>query len=110
MIFSVWKPDGGYDYYETRQRHGIGDDLPDVQMPGEINGIGVPSQDVGRRLPPGARKIGHGAEPKGVMAPMERGQVRGLSGALSGFTAGGVTNMIIAGALVWIGYELGKRK
>ena len=110
MIFSVWNPDGGYDYYETNQRHGIGDDLPNVHMPQEINDIGVPSQDVGRRLPGDARKIGHGTEPKGVMAPMDRGQVKGLKGvALSGGEMGGAINILVMGALVWAGYVWGKR-
>jgi hypothetical protein len=104
MIFSAWRPDGGYDYYLSGQRHGIGDDLPEVSMPGTINGIGVPAQDVGRPIPPDARKIGEGAVPRGVMAPMERSQVRGLQGTSEGFPAIGYANaifFIIVGAVLW---------
>ena len=110
MIFSVWNPDGGYDYFESKQRHGIGDDLPDISMPAPSGGLGVPAQDVGRRVPMGAKRVGRGSIPKGVIAPMDRSQVRGLSGtALAGFGGDSVFSLFIAGALVWVGYELGKR-
>ncbi len=81
MIYSEWQPDGGYQYFETEQRHGIGDDLPNVVMPSVVNGIGVPVQDVGRTVPGGAKSLGFGAAPKGLMAPMARGnKMFGLSG------------------------------
>lgn len=79
MIFSVWKPDGGYDYFESSIRHGIGDDLPEVSMPSTINGIGVPAQDVGRQVPRDAVAAGSGTIPVGLMAPMARPYI-GISG------------------------------
>jgi hypothetical protein len=80
MIFSAWRPDGGYDYYEASVRHGIGDDLPEAELPPSVKGLGVPAQDAGRRLPPGARLVGNGPRPRGVLVPMDRGQVQGLRG------------------------------
>jgi hypothetical protein len=79
MIFSVWNPDGGYDYFESKMRHGIGDDLPEVSMPPTVNNIGVPAQDVGRPVPRDAVAAGRGVIPIGVMAPMARPYI-GISG------------------------------
>ena len=82
MIFSQWKPDGGYTYYESEVRHPIGDDIP-VTMPPEINGIGVPSQDVGVPLPTDAVAVGEGDEPRGLLTPMSRASFQTLSGTRS---------------------------
>jgi hypothetical protein len=111
MIFSAWNPDGGYDYYMSEQRHGIGDDLPDVPMPAPINDIGVPAQDVGRRIPYGTKLVGRGSTPKGLIAPMARGQVKGISGTSLGsvLEGGSLWGLAVAGGLVWIGYALGRR-
>lgn len=104
MIFSVWQPDGGYDYYESSVRHGIGDDLPEVKLPFAAK-LGVPAQDAGRPVPPGARFVGSGTEPRGVMAPMDRSQVQGLSGgSWNPLTVGqtwGLVTLIVVGAIVW---------
>lgn len=85
MIFSVWQPDGGYEYYEAPVRHGIGDDLPEISMPAGSR-LGVPAQDVGRAVPTNARLVGSGEIPQGVMAPMDRSNVQGLSGVVKGIT------------------------
>lgn len=111
MIFSEWNPDGGYNYYLAAERHGIGDDLPDAALPAPTNGIGVPAQDAGRQVPRGAKKVGQGPIARGVIAPMERSQVLGLSGSALGeiFGSVNVVSLLIAGGLVWAGYELGRR-
>lgn len=106
MIFSVWQPDGGYEYFESDQRHGIGDDLPDVIFPASVNRLGVPAQDVGRQVPPGARYVGKGTTPRGVIAPMGRGQVTGLRGLNA--SANGYANAIffaVVGAVLWDVYK-----
>lgn len=79
MIFSQWNPDGGYRYFETAQRHPIGDEVP-AKVPATINGIGVPSHDTGVTLPKGARYVGEGDEPIGVITPMRRGGYQTLAG------------------------------
>lgn len=71
MIYSQWQPEGGYRYYEVAGGHPIGDDFK-VQLPAPIKDIGVPSHDVGQRLPPNARYAGEGEIPRGVITPMSR--------------------------------------
>lgn len=81
LVYSQWRPDGGYDYYEaTSQVAPLGDDLgvPKLEV---INGIGAPSVEAGRTIPRGARHVGTGELPLGVVAPMERGRI----GAVSSF-------------------------
>ena len=78
MIYSRWRPDGGYDYFETPERRNIGDDLPTPQLPGSAGGIGVPAQECGRAMPSGARQVGRGHIPQGLIAPSAQG------GAMSG--------------------------
>ena len=105
MIFSVWQPDGGYEYFDSSQRHGIGDDLPDPILPAATNNIGVPAQDMGRPVPGGAHHVGKGDTPRGVIAPMGRGQVTGLRGFS---TPGGYANailFIVVGAILWDVYN-----
>lgn len=76
MIYSRWRPDGGYDYYSTAERRGLGDDLPVPQLRA-VSPIGVPSTDIGRALPSSARLVGRGALARGSVAPLDRA---GLSG------------------------------
>lgn len=71
MIYSRWRPDGGYDYYQTDQRHGIGDDLPVPQLY-VVNSIGVPSTTAGRTMPSSARPVGRGSVARGLIAPLDR--------------------------------------
>ena len=81
MIYSQWRPEGGFDYFESDRTHPIGDDLPEIAMPEVSGGIGIPAQDVGQPLPPDASFIGTGDQPKGIMTPMLREKSRkGLSG------------------------------
>jgi hypothetical protein len=71
VIYSRWRADGGYDYYQTDARHGLGDDLP---TPGlvAVNAIGVPSTTAGRTMPASARWVGRGAIARGQVAPLDR--------------------------------------
>jgi hypothetical protein len=78
MIFSQWQSHGGYKYFETDAHHPIGDDTPDVAMPAESGGIGVPAQDVGYPIPRDAEFVGEGDTPVGIMAPMARSGYRSL--------------------------------
>lgn len=71
MIYSQWQTEGGYKYFEGPGQHPIGDDLPDIQMRAD-NRIGIPSQAVGQPLPSGARVVGSGVMPKGIITPAAR--------------------------------------
>lgn len=78
LTYSQWQPDGGYDYYEANQVAPLGDDLsvPALQV---VNGIGVPSVEAGRPIPRGARHIGDGELPIGVIAPMDTSRIGAVS-------------------------------
>lgn len=78
MIFSQWQPDGGYVYYESEQRHPLGDDLPEIELPSPVRELGIPAQDAGYPLPQDARRVGEGDAPVGVMTPMARGGYKPL--------------------------------
>lgn len=82
MKHSQWQPGGGYKYYESAGQHPIGDDLPDIRRVHLDNPIGIPSYDVGQPLPRGARQVGSGKTPNGVMAPTAA-KGPGLSGTFS---------------------------
>jgi len=83
MIYSVPKPGGGFEYYEAAQEHYIGDDLPALRY-SSVQSIGTPSYELGVPLPGGARHVGSGAIPKGLLAPMRK--IRG--GTLGSFSDG----------------------
>jgi hypothetical protein len=71
VIFSRWQPDGGYDYYEVSGYTApLGDDLPNPPLPAATE-LGVPSVEAGHRIPVGARHVGEGELPRGVVAPMD---------------------------------------
>lgn len=103
MIYSRWRPDsGGYDYFESTERYGIGDDLPTpVLWPGKL---GVASTSAGRPMPRGARYIGKGPLPRGVIAPME---TAGLAMSGISLSLGGIGGLVVAG---FFGYWLGRRR
>lgn len=78
MIYSKWLPDrGGYAYYETAERRGLGDDLP-VPSLRDTTSIGVASTDIGRSLPLGAKLVGYGPLAKGLIAPLDRSGLSGI--------------------------------
>lgn len=78
LIYSQWRPDGGYDYFQTEEIAPLGNDLgvPHLDV---VNGIGVPSVEAGRPVPRGARYAGDGDLPLGVVAPMDRSKVGAVS-------------------------------
>jgi len=77
MIYSSWRPDrGGYAYFQTAERRGIGNDLPTPRLV-RSSPIGVASVEAGRPFPRGATPIGSGPLAKGVIVPLDRS---GLSG------------------------------
>jgi hypothetical protein len=79
VIYSRWRPDrGGYDYFESPERFGLGDDLPTPSLPGGTS-IGVPSITAGR-TPPKAelRAVGSGKQARGMIMPTERTGLEGV--------------------------------
>ena len=106
MIYSRWRADGGYDYYQTAERRGLGDDLPVPQL-SAVGAIGVPSTDAGRAMPGGAQFVGTGLIAQGSIAPMDRS---GLSlGAVSP-TITGIGFLALAALLGWwLRGKLGRR-
>jgi len=105
MIYSRWRPDtGGYDYFETRERFALADDLPTPSM-FRSSDIGVSSLACGRKIPSVARPVGSGPSAKGVIAPVSRAGLSGLAGGFLGAPAwvwavGGAVAGTLA-AIVW---------
>jgi hypothetical protein len=67
MIYSKWRPElGHYEYYETTPKPS------DVQTPtpalGYGNRLGLSPEEASWRIPFGAKKVGHGDNPKGMVA------------------------------------------
>lgn len=77
LIYSRWRPDGAYDYFQTQGFAALGNDLPNPVMPSPTQ-LGVPSVEVGHRLPSPARKVGSGQVAYGIVAPMDTSRVSGL--------------------------------
>jgi len=77
LIYSRWLPDrGGYEYYSSSERRGLGDDMPIPRLIA-ANHLGVPSIEAGRSSVGALRRVGIGSVAKGAILPMSR---RGLSG------------------------------
>ena len=70
ITYSRWNPAGGYDYFVADEFAALGDDLEDPPLPAATP-LGVPSVEVGHRLPVLSRFAGTGAEPVGILAPMD---------------------------------------
>lgn len=67
--YSTWDPvTGKWEYWEGKRDFPLGDDLPTRRYV-PINDLGVPSSQVGQPLPSGARRVGTGDVPRGVVAP-----------------------------------------
>lgn len=78
MLYSKWLADrGGYAYYETSERRGLGDDLPIPRLR-PVSVIGVASTDIGRAMPLGAKLVGYGPLAKGSVVPLDRTGLSGL--------------------------------
>lgn len=78
LTYSQWRPDGGYDYFAAEQTAPLGNDLPQPPL-AVVNNIGVPSVEAGRAIPSGASYAGSGELPVGVIAPMDRSRIGGLT-------------------------------
>lgn len=84
MIYSSWRPDkGGYNYFETAERRGYGDDLP-VPRLRPRSPIGVASTSIGRTPKGPLQPAGSGALAKGCILPLDRSNLKGLSGPEGG--------------------------
>lgn len=102
MIYSRWRPDkGGYDYFESGERFGLGDDLPVPELPGS-SAIGVSSITAGRLPKNGVLKpVGSGPVARGMIMPTSRAGLEGL-GVFSNFsTASLVALGALAGAAIY---------
>jgi hypothetical protein len=81
VLYSKWLPDrGGYAYYETPERRGLGDDLPTPSLR-QTSSIGVASTEIGRAMPLGAKLVGYGPLARGSIAPLDRSGLTGLGAA-----------------------------
>jgi hypothetical protein len=101
LVYSQWRPDGGYSYYGAEVVAPLGDDLPNP-IAGRATELGVPSSEIGQPLPRAARYLGEGALPTGVVVPMDRsrlGQVRFEQWCGLGWFVIGMASM---GALCWL--------
>lgn len=100
MIYSRWRPDrGGYDYYESGERRGLGDDLPVPDMP-MGTAIGVASTDIGRVPSGSVRHVGSGAVARGSLMPISRAGL-GLGGLNIGMSLSGLTGILLGAAFGW---------
>ncbi len=79
MIYSRFRPDTGiYDYFESPERVGLGDDLPVPSLRAESD-IGVASTSIGRVASVPLTFIGQGAFARGQILPLAG---LGLAGSL----------------------------
>jgi len=110
MRYSRWRPDGGFDYFETSERFNIGDDLPTPGLPSVAGGIGVPAQECGRPLPSNARRIGRGDLPNGILVPPPSGGAVG-DVSIAGLTVSTPLLVFCGGALLgYLGYPWLRRQ
>lgn len=65
-LYSCFRPDGSYQYYETQDVLPINADLPVPSFPVTTQ-IGVPSIDAARPMPPGAKFVGTGWQARGTI-------------------------------------------
>jgi hypothetical protein len=109
VIYSRWRPDkGGYDYFESGERFGLGDDLPTPKLPGGSS-IGVSSLTAGRMPNNGTLKpVGSGPSARGMIMPTSRDGLEGLGVFSNTSTWSLVALAALAGAL--IGRFIDKRR
>jgi hypothetical protein len=103
-IYSRWRPDGGYDYFEAGDFAALGNDLHNPVMPAETK-LGVPSVEVGHRLPTFARHVGEGDKAVGILAPMDTSNLASVSfvAPRSAIVYGLIGGFLVA--MVWYGTE-----
>lgn len=100
MIYSRWRPDrGGYDYFESAERAGLGDDMAVPDMPMGTS-IGVASTDIGRSPGASVRAVGSGAEARGSVMPMSRAGLS-LAGINVGLSLSSIGGVLLGVALGW---------
>lgn len=67
-LFSCFRPDGLYQYYEAPGTLPINADLPVPQFSAsDATKIGIPSTHAARRMPPGAKPVGTGWQARGTI-------------------------------------------
>lgn len=103
MIYSRWRPDkGGYDYYETAERRGMGDDLPVPRLQAR-SPIGVASTSIGR-VPNGPVKaVGSGELARGSIMPLDRSGLSGGDTAISMLPK--IVAVAVVGLVLYIAYR-----
>lgn len=105
MIYSRWRPDtGNYDYFESAERRGLGDDMPVPQLT-NASVLGVASTDAGRTPAGTLRKVGSGALARGAILPLSRA---GLAGTGFGLNVS-LSGLAVLAAGVLAGFWAGRR-
>jgi hypothetical protein len=103
MIYSRWRPDrGGYDYYESGERRGLGDDMPIPRLL-PVGELGAASTEAGRRAPGGVRHVGSGEIARGAILPLDRAGLSGLTTVLDS-----VPTWVLLAASITLGWVLGR--
>jgi hypothetical protein len=110
MMYSSWRPaEGGYDYFDSPVRIGLGDDMPVPSLPRGTD-IGVASTDIGRPAPSGLRHVGRGPTARGAILPLSRS---GLSSSLGSFASGvplWVAIGVFAAGATAVAWVVGKKR
>jgi hypothetical protein len=103
VIYSRWRPDrGGYDYFESGERRGLGDDMPVPRIIATTE-LGAASTEVGRRAPTLSRFAGSGEIARGAIVPLDRGGLSGLATVLDAVPA-----WVLVAAGITLGWVLGR--
>lgn len=103
MRYSRFVPESGdYEIYEDRfgqAGHPINADLPTPAFGRVAGRVGIPASDAGRRLPPGARRVGRSWRPEGQIVI---GGSAGFSGTVGEtIVAHPVVAVTVAGLAMW---------
>lgn len=112
VVYSVWRPDGGYDYYEAaHQVAAIGNDLPTPELIAQ-GPIGVPSVEAGRPLPSGAHHVGTGRIARGLVSPTDMSRLGMAVGAGGSTDLRGVWFLIGAASVgaLWLATSIWRRR
>lgn len=81
MIYSCFNPQLGlYEYFEDATTHPTNGDLPVPNLAKMAGKVGVPAQDAGRKLPPGAKRAGRGWRARGIIVQCKNASAPKLSG------------------------------
>ncbi len=103
MEYSVFVPERGeYEYYSTTEERPINADLPVPDLPSTVNNIGVPAIEAARPLPFGAKPVGRGWLPRGMIARRSSG----LGAFIGGSDGTMFWSLVAAVGIVVAGYYL----